>query len=218
MKISWQRISALAVVAAVVLAVFIIRHQEAGYHAILHQDHDAAREGLARLAEGGDGTAAYFMGHLTRKTSKPAAEKWYLKSAQLGQDRAIPWYVQLKLQADTGPENCKIAEEVLERLESKARTVVPATFLGDMYLHRIKGCFAKDMVRGAYYYYRAGQVDKRLNGRYQRVLKTLTRSGRKRLDGFKKAAAKKAGPLDAGPFDAAPWDYAAVLESLSKLQ
>lgn len=122
-----------------------------------------------------------------------AAEKWYLKSVENGNIGAIAWYVKFKLERNTGASNCATALEILERLEAEARSIEPNIILGDMYLYGRYPCVNLDPIRAAFYYNRAGQIDHRINYKFDATYATMSSQQRQRFKTFLKTKPVKFG-------------------------
>jgi hypothetical protein len=179
------KIAATFFIAAVAAGALFIRHREAGFRLYYGQDDINARLNLEPMAEKGDRLAAYFLGQiylLGLKTGKDGslAKKWFLMSARKGLvDGAVMYLNTELLEKVSSPDKCSSITELLSTA-ARAKNIDAILSLGEYYA---KGtCGRKDMVKSAYHYALARNMDKIYGRLSESAANQLSPNGKSQLN------------------------------------
>jgi TPR repeat protein len=179
------KIAATFLTAAVVAGALFIRHQEAGFRSFYGQDFINARLELEPMAEKGDRLAAYFLGRiylLGLKTGKDGslAKKWFLLSARKGLlDGAVMYLNTELLEKESSPDKCSSITELLSTA-ARAKNIHAILSLGNNYAKGI--CGRKDLVKSAYHYALARNMDKTYGQLSESAANQLSPDGKSQLN------------------------------------
>ena len=143
-----------------IVGALVIRHQEAGYLAILKGDYKTAKKEFIARAEQGQQSEAYFVGvmyeysHYGMHAPTKAAEA-YFRSAQLGSiDGAFRYFDLIRASVHTNI-NCSDFKEIANKGVQTHR-FLPLAFMARY--HRLGRCFEKNPLLDVHYRKWLGEV------------------------------------------------------------
>ena len=164
------------VLAGAIIAAVSVRIREAPYRAYLEGREVEANEALSARAWGGNGLAAFLVAKNFEKgrlgpPSADEAMKWYLNAAELGESRAIAFYLNLiALNQAPSPQTCRF---ILSALDRAGRAAEPMALITLSRYHEVGFCTQPDLEMAARYSLGAARIDGRLHDHADRVIARL---------------------------------------------
>jgi hypothetical protein len=170
-----------------IVGALVIRHQEAGYLAILKGDYKTAeKEFVARGAQGGK-SEAYFVGVMYEYQkyglhAPVKATKAYLKSARLGNIDGAFRYFGLIRNSIHRNINCFDFRAIANKAIQTHR-YLPLAFMAKY--HRHGWCFEKSLILDAFYKKWLGEVSNPHGNEYFEAYQKLNLADRRKLKALK---------------------------------
>jgi hypothetical protein len=185
-----QKIIIILGLGAFIVVALIVRHEEAGYIALLKGDYNTAVREFSLKVRQGDSMSTYFTGFLYdtpgfRMVNKNKAAHAYLKSAKLGSVDGAIHYLYLVSTLKDRHLNCSVLVKLF--YDAASTHILSAIFLNFKFFSNGK-CTKKDRFEAAQYFKWAGEISGPIRGSFEDYYVSMSKSEQKEFNSrtFKK--------------------------------